>query len=399
MRNWKKSSIRAVPVMFIVLLLCLTFMYAMFQGGFVSWFLFYSFAPFGCYSLAVMIYPLHRMSVQRKFDKQSYRAGDELTATITITRNNSFPLLYIMIQDQLPPHLGRHYSKDASKIIVFPLFRKEIQIQYSLLQLPRGDYSFKEIKVQTGDFFGLVTKESFYIQEENYLVYPKIVPIKPETIWMVFEEGTRFSRHFLDHAGEVISGIREYQAGDRFAWVDWKASAKKNILVSKEFDRQKTNSLTIVMDGSSRSGLEPRIMFTASILAALEKRTEEVHFMSLGETVFTKLLKPSLFPLTDVLRHLAVIQGEELTSFPDMLHQHFLKRPLQANIVLIVTEVDEALKAVIEAMIQRRHPVLNLIVMPTEQTLTEQQQTSLNELSPYLQWRVFRENDLQDFIT
>ena len=40
------------------ILLIATFVFAMFQGGFVSWFLFYTFLPFALYSFVLFFYPL-----------------------------------------------------------------------------------------------------------------------------------------------------------------------------------------------------------------------------------------------------------------------------------------------------------------------------------------------------
>ncbi len=37
----------------------------MFQGGFVSWFIFYSFIPFALYSILLSFYPLSEMKVSR----------------------------------------------------------------------------------------------------------------------------------------------------------------------------------------------------------------------------------------------------------------------------------------------------------------------------------------------
>lgn len=53
-----------------------TFSYAMFQGGFVSWFLFYSFLPFGLYGVAVLLYPLKKWNVTRDMKLQPRFAGE-----------------------------------------------------------------------------------------------------------------------------------------------------------------------------------------------------------------------------------------------------------------------------------------------------------------------------------
>lgn len=399
MAQLKKIVIKIGPVIMVLFLLTLTFMYAMFQGGFVSWFLFYSFAPFGCYSLAVMMYPLHRLEVQRKLNKHIYQTGDEFTATITITRKSYFPLLYIIIQDELPLHLEHHYGKSISKTIVFPLFRREIQIQYSLLGLPRGEHAFKGIRLQTGDFLGFVTKETFYKRENTYLVYPKVTKVEVPAIFMEYEQGEQSVRSLRHQGGGFVSGIREYQAGDRFAWIDWKASARKNALVSKEFEQQKTSRLTVVMDGSARYGLESRITFAASILSAYAKMEEEIQFISLGESIFTQPLQNSQFHLRQVFYHLAVMQGEAIGRFPEMLHQEWPKWPLKGNVLLIVTEINKALMSTVEAMTERGCPVCMVMVIQRDQSLNEQEQMFVKWLSSkHIQVKTITESELFDTI-
>lgn len=394
----KRLLIQIAPIIMILFFLTLTFVYAMFQGGFVSWFLFYSFAPFGCYSLAVVLYPLHRLEVNRKLNKRVYQKGDEFTATITITRKGHFPLLYMIIQDELPLHLKNHYGKTTSKIMVFPFFRKEIQIQYSLFALPRGEHSFKGIRLKTGDFFGLVTKEAYYKKEENYLVYPKVTEVELPALFTEYEQGERASRSVFHHGG-IVSGIREYQAGDRFSWIDWKASARKNTLVSKEFEQQKTNRLTVVMDASTRYGLESRITFAASILSGYVKAEREIQFISLGEKIYIQPLQNPLSHLRKVLYHLTIMQGEAVSRFPGMLNQEWSKWPLEGSVFLIVTEMNKPFMFTVEAMIEGGCPVFIVMVIQREQSLNEQERKFVKLLnSKQIQVKMVTESELFDTI-
>ena len=96
------QSLRKLWKLFSLLLLILiTFSYAMFQGGFVSWFLFYSFLPFALYALYVVLFSLQSFTAEREFSKWEYFAHDDITVTITIKRNHAFPLLFIIVEDVL----------------------------------------------------------------------------------------------------------------------------------------------------------------------------------------------------------------------------------------------------------------------------------------------------------
>ncbi|MDD1370122.1 DUF58 domain-containing protein, partial [Bacillus sp. MHSD17] len=76
----------------IPLCLVLIFVYAMLQGGFVSWFLFYSIIPIGLYSLLLPFYALRNAEVKRITNQDEYVAGEPFLSTITIKRSFPFPL-------------------------------------------------------------------------------------------------------------------------------------------------------------------------------------------------------------------------------------------------------------------------------------------------------------------
>jgi len=86
----------------------ITFSYAMFQGGFVSWFLFYSFLPFSLYALCLALYPLADFTVERKLQKRNYHANEALNMKVTLKRNFFFPLFFIIVEDCLPETLDKN---------------------------------------------------------------------------------------------------------------------------------------------------------------------------------------------------------------------------------------------------------------------------------------------------
>ncbi|MXI40346.1 DUF58 domain-containing protein, partial [Escherichia coli] len=65
-------------VMMLIILTAAAFCYAMFQGGFVSWFLFYAFLPYALYALLFALIPL-RATAKRTIQQTSLKAGDVLS--------------------------------------------------------------------------------------------------------------------------------------------------------------------------------------------------------------------------------------------------------------------------------------------------------------------------------
>ena len=129
-----------------LILLIATFVFAMFQGGFVSWFLFYTFLPFALYSFVLIFYPLTSIGVERKVIKREYVAGDTIEVRITLIRKNRFPLLYIMVEDEIEQPWEGH----SSTSLIFVGFKKSIEWTYLLEDVPRGKHNFQGIRLQTG---------------------------------------------------------------------------------------------------------------------------------------------------------------------------------------------------------------------------------------------------------
>ncbi len=87
MKRMLRALYHVLKLLLIPLCLVLTFVYAMLQGGFVSWFLFYSMVPIGLYSLLFPFYALRGAEVKRITNQNDYVAGERFVSTITIKEN------------------------------------------------------------------------------------------------------------------------------------------------------------------------------------------------------------------------------------------------------------------------------------------------------------------------
>lgn len=300
----KKTFAFAGRLSVVTLLFTILFSYAMFQGGFVSWFLFYAFLPFLLYMLAVLFYPVDNWKVERKLSKRFAMGSETVDVEVTLTRKVPFPIYYCVIEEFLPESMKRvddHLDKfrDMSqkegfyevrkvKRVVFPWFRKQIHYRYQLEKVPRGDHALKAIRVKTGDFFGFVKKEHVYQHESKLLVFPFLRDVKMKERVYSFEQGASPSFKWNEKNTNIVTGVREYMPGDRFTWVDWKTTAKKNEMMTKEFEQEKSVEMMLVLNGvyhpsMSELSFEGAVEFTASLLKEFQKKSSPVAFMVLGD--------------------------------------------------------------------------------------------------------------------
>ncbi|MEX0323875.1 MAG: DUF58 domain-containing protein [Puniceicoccaceae bacterium] len=100
--------------------------------------------------------------------------------------------------------------------------------------------------------------------------------------------------------GREFEKLREYVRGDAIEDIHWKATAKRNKLVTKEFQMERTQEICTVIDHSRMSGrlqddgqilLEGYLGAAAAFNAILARQGDRIGWISFAETI-TRLAKP-----------------------------------------------------------------------------------------------------------
>ncbi|PLS14640.1 DUF58 domain-containing protein [Bacillus sp. M6-12] len=276
--NYAKSYAKLLSL---IVLFLAVFTYAMFQGGFVSWFLFYSFLPFVLYPILLFFYPVKNFKVEREFSKSECKSGESVEVTVTIARNFPFPLVFLLVEELLPYQLKKASSAQV-KTLVFPWFKREIQLTYSLDGVPRGEHHFLSLRLKTGDFLGLFTKDATFDIPGRILTYPSYYEMSFRQLDNVFDQGQTSSSVRFQREQSMVSGVRDYQPGDRYSWINWKATAKRNDIMTKEFEERKSQDVFLLLDEQESALYEELIVYTASLVQAIIKNGVQVGYCSTG---------------------------------------------------------------------------------------------------------------------
>ncbi|NTU27311.1 DUF58 domain-containing protein [Bacillus tequilensis] len=324
----------------LTLLTAAVFSYAMFQGGFVSWFLFYSFLPFVVYAGLLALYPLRSFQASRQMAKTQLHAGDRLHVSLTLTRKLPFPLMYMVVEDCLAEGI----ESAAAKRLVFPWFKRRMTMSYELAQVPRGEHHFRAVRVRTGDILGLVEKTAFYELEDTLFVYPSFQRIPYQVNERHQEDGVSGSSPIHLRHSSVAASVRNYQPGDRFAALDWKTSARRSQLMTKEFEPSRSKNLFLLMDRFSCEAFEEVVSVTASILHSVLKNGAGAGLASVGK-------EKTVFPIQEgeqhfkrMLRHLAVAHCDAADPVSRYVREELGKPSVrQADIVIVTGQITEDL--------------------------------------------------------
>lgn len=380
---------------FTILLFVILYAYAMFQGGFVSWFLFYGMLPFLLYMLGVLLYPISNWNIDRTLSKYMFQSGDTLAVDVHIERKFPFPLYYCVIEEYVPETLNRVGTKSEGyqymgnpdelrkakriKRVAFPWFKRSIHFHYELPYLPRGEHHFHSIRVKTGDFFGFVSKQAYYTVPGRVLVYPHRRGVSMTKRVNSFDEGAAPSYSQTKRDTTVVTGVREYAPGDRFSWIDWKTSAKKNAMMTKEFEQQKSSDVLLVLDategvGEKRLAFEGSVELTASIIENYKRRESQLAFLVLGS-------EHKFFPFTKdrtqydgMNQYLSKIEPVGKTTFAESLLKQQQGLPNHLIVMVVSRSLAPSLKTSLIRLKEKHARVVFFYIEAKEQITSEQRQ-------------------------
>lgn len=367
----------------IFILFGIFYVYAMFQGGFVSWFLFYGFLPLLTYMLLFLFYPISSWSVNRSLSKQLVHTGDEVQVELEIKRKIPFPLFYIVIEEFFPASLqfkgvtNKKYKyldnpnhlteKRTLKKVLFPWFKRTLHLNYSLQQIPRGDHQLRAVRIKTGDPFGFIKKNHVYQVDNQLLAYPYHRKVFITNKANSFDEGASPAYAMNMKNTNVVSGVREYAPGDRFSWIDWKTTARKNNLMTKEFEQEKSSNVLLVLDAvdhkdMNKLAFEACVELCTSIMGYLRSKTTPFAFLSLGAE--QKYYPPHRDSEGNawINSFLAKIQPGGDVSFPAQLIEGQSRLPEGMETIIVTTQLTDKLNRTLMQFIQRSKRIVVYVV-------------------------------------
>lgn len=176
-------------------------------------------------------------------DKLSIGASNPITISI---RSKSKQLLDMTIRDE-PPYV---FSIDGNvfKTKLTPNTRYEKT--YHVTPRSRGDFEFGDLFIRFKGPLGLVIRQCRIPLSRPVKVYPNLLDIKKYDLMMhkgrAQESGSRKIR--LYGRGTEFESLRDYVPDDEFRQVDWKASARRGRLISRQYQVERSQNIIIMLD-------------------------------------------------------------------------------------------------------------------------------------------------------
>ncbi|WP_044505012.1 DUF58 domain-containing protein [Kurthia massiliensis] len=323
-------------LLLVVLLLAVAFGFALIQGGFVSWFIFYMLLPPLVYSCLLWFMPIGQFNVMRETQNKRLTQHDTLTMTVTLTRKSRFPLLYVIVEEVLPKGVFDTVEQRETRRLVAVGFRKQITWTYDIEDVPRGEHQLVGIYVTMSDFFGWVQKTKFIEAKRTVIVFPTVQPLVYKKPLRHKTPGTTTALQSRLRDTNVVSGIRDYEAGDRMSWIHWKSFAKTGKLQTKEFEPYRDDCTMLVLDTLPSPMFEAQVSFAASVLTSAQKQRESINYMTAAARPYVSDNIQTEAQLQKMMVHLANVQQQPYDVTRIYAHDESLR---QAALIYFITSI------------------------------------------------------------
>jgi uncharacterized protein (DUF58 family) len=363
----KSSNKLYVKVFVLIFLLLFTFAFAMIQGGFVSWFIFFVSAPFMVYAILLAFVPIRVKNIRRTITPDHIVRGGKVNVRVSFENKTTFPLLFLTVREKLNTDELDIHTEGKSNNLFLVGFRKYFEWSYELRNVPRGEFVFEGLEVVVTDFFGWIERVVTVNHHDIMLVYPKETNITFTTINVQYDQGGANVNRSLVKDTTVSVGVRKYESGDRFSWIHWKSFAKSGELRTKEFEDVQAQSVVLYLDRSVQPFFEESVDLAASLLKVGVQHRADISFFTAGTNRKLFPLIRTESQLNLVMQYLATTQMEHFTTTIEhsLRSEHGL---LNRSIALVVTSrVDDDLEKLLMSGSKYARAIICFVVISEEQ--------------------------------
>jgi uncharacterized protein (DUF58 family) len=251
-------------------------------------------------------------------------AGRSFEVIVRISCDSRFPLPFVMIDDRFP--FGVEFVEGstvtggrlrASRNDQSSLLTTSCEIRYRIRCNTPGPVRFEGVRLRFADLQGFLYHEAFLRQPLVYPVLPSLVDA--ETNQRTNKRHNLLpppGAHRLRRAGSSseLLDLRDYRPGDPPKMIAWKASARKDKLITKEFESEVPVRCTLLLDVSQavrlgppgRNALARMVELSSAVAQAALANRDHVGLIMFDEAE-SAALRPARGKrhLIELLRHLS----------------------------------------------------------------------------------------------
>lgn len=312
------------------------------------------------------------IEIKRRVSKPKAFAGDYVYIEVTARNRSVNQLPTVEIYDAIPEVFDLVLGENFIVTQLNP--RQTITYGY-VVRIPiRGLFEIGPTKVIIRDRMGFYATEGEIKTKTEILVYPSYEDIKKlEMIGKKRQLGLLFGFHRtkLKGMGSDFWGIRKYQTGDPFKFIDWKAFSRSGKMMVREYESEENIRVLVLIDSSASMGaglprntkLEYAIRSAVLLIhLAFEKKDLVglcVYDEKVRNWVDVTAVRTRLFQFLEALAH-AKPEGEaDLEEAIDFI----LQRVKRASYIVVLSDLESHPERVVNAIRRARARKHNITVI------------------------------------
>jgi uncharacterized protein (DUF58 family) len=270
---------------------------------------------------------VHQIEAKRKVPPRM-TAGEPAAVFLEVTNARKRLASWGLIVSDAPFGTRRSEMETADMLLPHLQPGESKRVSYRLKLLDRGRYQFGPIGIATRYPLGLIKSEILLPVKEDekdeVVVWPAVGRLlaRWQNVLAVALAGERATAQSKSRVGGDYYGIREWRGGDSVRHIHWRSSAKRGKLTVREYQQERSQEFTILLDLWSPQPLkedhadrvELALQFLGTILRDLDRRGGcKITIAWAGSRKQTYRLPISKPAIEELLDQLSDLQGAELS--------------------------------------------------------------------------------------
>jgi uncharacterized protein (DUF58 family) len=234
--------------------------------------------------------------------------------------------------------------------------RQEVRRSYPLKSYRRGSFEFGAVFYRVTGPLGLIQRQEKAVLPQRIEVLPDLRGENSRDLQLALAGALRAGQRNSPRRGEgrEFESLREHQRDDDFRHIDWKASAKRGKLITRQYETERDQRLMILIDTGRL--MSPRIgsyrKLDYAINAAVHLAQVALHKGDLvGFAIFNDELRAFAEPkkgqaqVAALVRHLTPLQPTRYESDYAAVFHHVLRRCSRRTLIVCFTDLGDSQSA------------------------------------------------------
>jgi uncharacterized protein (DUF58 family) len=185
-----------------------------------------------------------KLRIRRRLSDVRVQPGTRVTVQLEIENDAPTPSPFLLLEDRLPPDLGR-----PARLVVSGLpARDQERVVYAVLPQTRGRYRLGPLSVDVTDPFALTRQRLDFDEVDELLVTPEIEDLFADPDQGLGPNWGAARARQLFRTGEEYYTMRQYQVGDDLRRIHWPSVARTGDLMIRQDESSKRATGLVFLD-------------------------------------------------------------------------------------------------------------------------------------------------------